>query len=184
MSLKPWKRIEPSEISKVGFLTIVHKRFVQPSGLEVNWTIMNKDDWASAAAIIITTEGKVILARQFRAGPERIMDELPGGIVDLGEAPEECVVREVAEETGYQAGTIEYLGVCYYSAAVGGKRHYFLMTECTPTVEGPQPTPDEDIEIVHADINELLQVAKSGRMTDPGGVLLAYDKLMKLKEGN
>lgn len=184
MTLQPWKRVGPTNVRKVGYLTITDKHFVQPSGLEVEWTIMNDDAWAGACAIVITTEGKVVLARQFRAGPERIMDELPGGILDPGETPEQCVVREVAEEVGYKPGKIEYLGVNYYSAAVNGKRHSFLFTDCIPTTEGAQPTPDEDIELRFVTIDELLAIAKRGLMTDPGGVLMAYDKLMELKESN
>lgn len=141
---------------------------------------MNQDGWAAACAIALTPDNKVIIARQFRPGPEKIFDELPGGIVDQGETPETCVVREFAEETGYQPGKVAYLGASYYDAYVNGDRHYFLLTGCTLTGKGRMPDPLAPIEVRLLSIPELIDNAKHGRMSDPGAVLMAYDKLREI----
>ncbi len=44
------------------------------------------------------------MVRQFRYALERETLEIPAGKVDPGEKPEECVRRELLEETGYEAG--------------------------------------------------------------------------------
>jgi len=180
MGVQPWKRIAPTITNKIGYRTVLVKHFELPSGLVVDRSIMNEDGWQAACAIVITTDNQVVVARQFRPGPEKIFDEIPGGIVDPSETPEDCVRREVAEETGYQAGKVEYLGASYYDAYVGGDRHYFLLTDCTLSKEGSSPTPDEDIEVHTISIAELLANAKKGLMTDPGAVLMAYDRLLEL----
>ncbi|HUB93673.1 MAG TPA: NUDIX hydrolase [Verrucomicrobiae bacterium] len=180
--MKPWKRIEPTIVTKIGYRTVVVKQFIMPDGRTVDWTIMNEDGWAAANAIVVTKDNKVVVARQFRPGPEQILDELPGGIVDPGETPEQCAVREVAEEVGYIPGTVEYLGASHYDAYVNGDRHYFLFTNCTPSEEGAHVGIDESIEIRLISIDTLLKIAKEGRMTDPGCVLMAYEKLQKLKD--
>jgi ADP-ribose pyrophosphatase len=179
--VKPWERIEPTIVAKIGYRTVVVKHFVQPDGAIVDWTVLNEDGWAAANAIAITADNKVVIARQFRAGPEKIFDELPGGVMDAGETPEACAVRELAEEVSYRPGKVEYLGACYYDANVNGARHYFLLTDCTPTHKPQQLDAEEHIEVGLISIDELLQNAKSGRMSDPGGVLLAYDKLKELQ---
>jgi 8-oxo-dGTP pyrophosphatase MutT (NUDIX family) len=46
---------------------------------------------------VAVQQGRVLLLEN-----ERAEWELPGGKLDLGEAPPECVVREIAEETGWQ----------------------------------------------------------------------------------
>jgi ADP-ribose pyrophosphatase len=181
MSVQPWKRIAPTISNKIGYRTVVVKHFAMPSGLVVDRSIMNEDGWQAACAIVITADKQVVVARQFRPGPEKIFDEIPDGIVDAGETPEACVVREVLEETGYQAGKVEYLGVSYYDAYVNGDRHYFLLTDCTLSEAGASPTPDEDIAVRTISIAELIANAKKGLMTDPGAVLMAYDKLMELQ---
>jgi len=182
--MKPWKRVEPTIVSKVGYRTMTTKHFVLASGLRVDRTVMHEDGWGAACSVAITANNRVILVRQFRPGPEKIFDELPGGIIDAGETPEQCVVREFTEETGYVPGSVEYLGAYHYDAYVNGDRHYFLLTDCVQTAVGPDHQPDEQIEVRLVSIDRLLGNAKKGLLTDPGGVLLAYDKLVALKEKN
>ena len=141
--MRPWKRVEPTVVTKIGHRTVLVKHFILPDGRLIDWTGMNEDGWAAACAVALTPDSKVIVARQFRAGPEQGFDELPGGVVDKGDTPEICVVRELAEETGYEPGKVEYLDACHYDSNVNGDRHYFLLTGCTPTKGGQHQTEDE-----------------------------------------
>jgi len=52
--------------------------------------------WRPSAYGVVIHEGKVLLSPQF--GENRF--DLPGGGMDLGESPEDAVIREVKEETG------------------------------------------------------------------------------------
>jgi ADP-ribose pyrophosphatase len=63
-----------------------------------------------AAAIALTGDRKVVMVRQYRPAVERYTLELPSGLVDPGEIPEQAMRRELLEETGYQAGVLEPLG--------------------------------------------------------------------------
>lgn len=51
------------------------------------------------AAAVIKRRGRVFIARRGR-GPLRGKWEFPGGKVEVGETPEECLVRELREELG------------------------------------------------------------------------------------
>jgi 8-oxo-dGTP pyrophosphatase MutT (NUDIX family) len=51
---------------------------------------------ATAAGIVLDDEGRVLLGRRADTGRWAI----PGGIVDPGEQPADCAVREIFEETG------------------------------------------------------------------------------------
>jgi len=50
--------------------------------------------WRPAAYAIIVADGKILLMK------ERGLFHMPGGGIDLGELPEDGVIREVKEETG------------------------------------------------------------------------------------
>jgi ADP-ribose pyrophosphatase len=57
-----------------------------------------------------TTDGEILLVRQYRFGVGAYLEELPGGLVDPGEGPAVAARRELREETGYVATEWQYLG--------------------------------------------------------------------------
>ncbi|MBE0699228.1 MAG: NUDIX domain-containing protein, partial [Anaerolineaceae bacterium] len=61
----------------------------------------------AAFAIIFDAEGRVLLCHR------RDMDawNLPGGGLENGELPTECVIREVTEETGLEVAIERLVGV-------------------------------------------------------------------------
>jgi ADP-ribose pyrophosphatase len=52
---------------------------------------------------------RVLLIRQFRHAADGDLWEIPAGRLDPGESPEQCARRELREETGVEATTVEPL---------------------------------------------------------------------------
>lgn len=177
--MKEWKRIEPTIVSKVGYRTVVSKSYQMPNGKTDHFEVVEYEGWQAAAVLGLTDDNRVIVVRQFRVGPEMIMDELPGGIVDPGEDKAVAARREFEEETGYVVGELTFLGTMHYDAWSNGKRHCFLATGCKPSGKEPERGEHEFIELDLITIDQLLENARQGKMTDPGVVLLAYDELQK-----
>src|SRR3989442_11107747 len=70
----------------------------------------------ACAVVAFTPEGDVLLVRQFREAIRQELLEIPAGIFDVeGEAGADCAARELLEETGYRATTIEHVGSIYTS---------------------------------------------------------------------
>lgn len=67
--------------------------------------------WRPTAYGIIIRDDKILLSPQFD------WHDLPGGGLDLGETPEKWVVREIKEETGYDAQVKEFITFrnCFYT---------------------------------------------------------------------
>lgn len=62
-----------------------------------------------AVVVPVTEEGEMVLVRQYRHGIQEILLELPAGTMEPGETPEEVAKRELEEETGYHADSLEFL---------------------------------------------------------------------------
>lgn len=60
--------------------------------------------------VATTADGEILLVRQYRPAVDRVTLELPSGLLDPGETPAEAARRELFEETGYVAHTVEPLG--------------------------------------------------------------------------
>jgi 8-oxo-dGDP phosphatase len=63
----------------------------------------------AVAMVLLDEEDRVLLMWRHRMVPDQWGWELPAGLVDEGEEPQEAAQRELEEETGYRAETVEYL---------------------------------------------------------------------------
>jgi 8-oxo-dGTP pyrophosphatase MutT (NUDIX family) len=137
------------------------------------------------ATIALTPDNQVVVVRQFRAAPESVWYELPGGGVEDGEDIEAAAKRELFEETGYQPTAITYLGANTIDGLMNGVCHSFLATGCV-SVGDPardQTEIDQGVETVLISIDQLIENAKTNQMTDAVAVLMAYDTLKELQGG-
>ena len=71
----------------------------------------------------LIVEDQVVLVKRGRE-PFKGIYALPGGIVEYGETVEECVVREMEEETGLRTKVLDLVGV--YSRADRDPRGHFI----------------------------------------------------------
>ncbi len=177
----PWKRIQPTTVTKVGWRTITTKTFEMPDGKTTAFDLLHGDGQEFACVIALTPENKVVVCLEFCPGPEKVMNELPGGFVDAGENPEQAARREFMEETGYVPDTLSYLGEYHKDKYMNATWHTFLATGCVKVNE-QELEAEEHIDVVELSVDEFLINAKNDQMTDHAAVLLAYDELMKIKE--
>jgi len=99
-------RTERSALSP--WVTLV-TRLVGRGGAEPqSYHSLEQADYVSVLAI--APDGRVPLVRQFRPAVQRVTLELPGGLMDAGEAPARVAERELAEEAGLAAFETVALG--------------------------------------------------------------------------
>jgi ADP-ribose diphosphatase len=155
-TLQPWKTLDRERLFSAGPIReIARETVLLPDGRVV-------DDYYTAAmgdyAIVyaLTTDGKVLVLRQYKHGVRRVCLTFPGGHVDTGEDPAAAVVRELLEETGYRAGRLMALGSFIVNANQGcNTAHLFRADGCSYERE-PEPGDLEDMELVTMDPDDLL----------------------------
>ena len=115
--------------------------------------------------VAVKDDGKIIMERQFRKPLEQALLELPAGKADPNEDPELTAVRELAEETGYKAGTIKHL-VSYYPTCGYSSEllHIYICRDLTPGETNWDPT--ECIDLIEYSADELIDMIMKGEIRD------------------
>ena len=86
MALKPWNLISSRLDNSFRIFNLRTDRSMSPrTGKKHDFYIMESSDWVNV--IPLTHRNEVLLVRQFRHGIKEITLEIPGGIVEKGDAP-------------------------------------------------------------------------------------------------
>ena len=79
-----------------------------PNKVEGDWECIRHP--GGALAVPVTSEGKLILLRQYRFAAQGRLLEFPAGTIEVNEDPFSTIQREIEEETGYHANKWQKLG--------------------------------------------------------------------------
>lgn len=168
------KRIK-RELAYQGVILNIYKDYMSlPNGRTAIWDFVEHK--GAAAVVPVTKEGKILMVRQYRNALERYTLEIPAGAVNyVGEPKDICAARELEEETGYQAGKLEWLinintTVAFCNEFIG----VYLATELLPSRQHLDE--DEFLNVEEHDLEELVGMIFEGKITDGKTVaaLLAY----------
>jgi ADP-ribose pyrophosphatase len=108
----------------------------------------------SVVIVPVTVERTVLLIQQYRYAVDEYLLELPAGLIDPGEMVLPAAGRELTEETGYQAGSLEILADVYVSPGYSQERTRIVLADhCEPVPHDPDI--DEPIQIIHLSLVQV-----------------------------
>ncbi len=156
------------------WMNVVTNTYRMPNGAEVDWDLLVAPD--AVAVVALTHSQDVVLARQYRPGPNCFLDEIPGGNVNRDETPLEAARRELREETGY-AGEVVVIGYAWQGATITRRKWAAVATGCRRVSEPSLDPSEEFCETVTLSIPEFRRHLQSGRLTDGWAGYVSLDHL-------
>ena len=119
----------------------------------------------AVAVIAITKDKKIVLISQFRKPAEKVLLEIPAGLVHKGESDIEGAKRELLEETGYIAGKIREIFHGYSSPGYSTEIiKFYFATDLKKSAQ--RCDADEIIGVKLYSAQKCSKMLRSGRIRD------------------
>jgi ADP-ribose pyrophosphatase len=160
-----WERLDASIAYSCPGFDVRHEEVRLPDGTRTDFDYLLEGD--SVVVLPFTTDGEVVVIEEWRQAVGRVNRGLPvGGVEDEDDDFDVAARRELAEETGYEAESIEHLTTVEPTNGVADTVfHYFVARECSPTAEQELDI-NESIRVDTTTYEELLAAVRDGEIRD------------------
>jgi len=133
----------------------------------------------AAIVVLVDDQDRVLMMWRHRFVQDKWGWELPGGLIDEGEEPQETAIRELEEETGYRAGRIEHLVTYQPMVGMVDSEHViFIARDPVKVAEPVEATESDRIEwIPLASVPDLIREGKiwnSGNLVGLWGLMAGH----------
>jgi len=163
---RAWKTISSEPGPDLHLFRVRHDTVEHPhTGAAFQRVVLESPDWVNA--VVRTPEGQLVFVRQFRFGIGAVDLEVPGGIVDEGETPEEAARRELREESGYTAERWTYLGSVHGNPAFMNNACHHFLAEGAVRSEELDPDAGEDLSLELLDPDRVRELVRDGSIRHP-----------------
>lgn len=158
-------------------------RFSTPDGSEITRDVVRHPGAVSVVPLLDT--GEVVLLSQFRAPFGSEVLEIPAGKLDVhGEDPEDAARRELAEEVGLGAESMEFLVRFHNSVGFCDEEsNVYLATGLSEVPRDRQGPEELAMSEVRMPLEEARRAISGGRITDAKTVLGIMFTLERLRAG-
>jgi 8-oxo-dGTP pyrophosphatase MutT (NUDIX family) len=162
-NLSPWKRVRHETVGRFRVFEVERGDWNDASGKPRGdaYTI-RCSDWCNVVAL--TPGDELVMVWQYRFGTDAMSLEIPGGVVDPGESPEVAAARELREETGYVADSIEPLVVVEANPATQNNRCFTYLARGARRAAETAFDAQEEIETVLVPAKFVPQLLDEGHV--------------------
>lgn len=177
--MEKWKVLDSRYILQRPWATIRVDKLAMPNGqIKDEYYVLEYPNWVNMVGI--TTDNKVVMVRQYRHGAAEILLELPAGVIEPGELPEQAARRELLEETGYSFESTEYICELYPNPATSANISYTYLLKGGQKTHDQALDPSEDIEVEILEIDQVKQLLldnKIGQSLHSSALFYTFKKL-------
>ena len=176
MSIKPWKVLSRKRDKSYRIFNLRTDRACSPrTGRAHDFFILESSPWVNI--IPLTDKNEVVMVRQYRHGIQDITLEIPGGIIEGEETPEDTAIRELCEETGYRTTSeLISLGMVYPNPAIQQNICYSFLAKGAYLAGKQHLDEMEDIETILLPLSDIPRFIREGDISH-SLVLVAFYRL-------
>ncbi|MEM8618304.1 MAG: NUDIX hydrolase [Actinomycetota bacterium] len=169
---------------------VARAQFEAPDGTPFTRDIVRSPGAVGVVPVLFDAEGNpfVVLVWQYRPPYERTVIEIPAGMRDIeGESTDDVAHRELAEEAGLAAGTMQLLTEIYPSPGMTDSiTTIYLATDCTDVADDRQGPEEQYMEVRRVPLDEAIAMVLSGEIADAKTVtgLLLAERVLHAGDGD
>ena len=185
-----FRRVDEKKIHQGYIWHLATAEYEAPDGRRFHRDIVRSPGAVGVVPLVFDAEGNasVVVVSQYRPPYDEHVIEIPAGMRDVeGEDTAEVARRELVEEAGLDAGSLDYLGMIYPSPGMTDSvTTIYLATDCSP-VPTQRHGPEEDfMEILHLPLGDALDKISTGEIRDAKTVtgLLMAERRLRLADGD
>ena len=123
--------------------------------------------------IALEKDGTYFMVSQYRYALGKQMLEFPAGKIEKGEDPDDAILREVIEETGYQAEGIRKLGSIIPTCGYCTERIHLYYAKAGKKL-GQHLDEDERIDLLRYTPEQIREMIRNGEIDDAKTIALMY----------
>lgn len=180
MEILKWQRLSSRYLVKEQWATLrVDTCDLQNGVVKDDYFVLEYPNWVNAVAL--TTDNKIIMVRQYRHAGDIISLEIPGGVIDGTEQPEDAIRRELLEETGYSFQTLELIATLYPNPATANNVTYTYLLKGGVKTDEQHLDEHEILNVEKYSIEELKQLLLENKIDQSLHASALFYGLMKLE---
>ncbi len=164
LDASPWTFVSTREVYANPWIRVTERTGRRPDGNPALYGIVHAK--IAVGVLAVTADDRVVLVGQWRVPHDQWSWELPEGGTDRGEDPEQAIVRELREETGYLAASWQPLGPLVHLSNSHSDETALLYLATDLTHVGAQPDGDEVLEVITPTMDQALAMVDDGEVTD------------------
>ena len=164
------KKIKRDEIFKGKVIHVVKDEVLLDNG---NTSVRELVLHNGGACIALKKDDRYFMVKQYRYTFSKEMLEFPAGKIEVGEDPEETILREVVEETGYSVKNLRSFGYIIPTCGYCSEKIYLYYGEADEYL-GQDLDADENILLNQFTFKEIKEMIKNNKIDDAKTIALMY----------
>lgn len=160
-----WKLESRELVLKNRWHHYLHDHGKKPDGSDFDYYYI--DVRYSCAVVALTKDRQLIMVNQYRYPTNKWTWEVPGGGGEAELSPEKLIAKELLEETGYQAGSWEFLNLIDVMNGYSSDQSYvFLARDCFKVGDQQLEASEQGMNVVLFSVEEVYQKIANGEIVD------------------